>query len=171
VISLYLVDEAQPAFGAYGSGALSYLLEAITEDDEALGLGGGELGAGITGPTATKSEYKFVIPPSEVPAGSRLRLTFTLSCFCSSTTRMVFGGEYGDAGIATGIGSFTASGRSWAAPVEAPAPAPAPKPAVKGTKQLPATGVGSSGLGYLLVASAAVLAFATRRSRRAPAAL
>ena len=163
LITLYLVDEAQPAFGAYGSGVVGYALDAITNEGETVGVGGGDLGAAITAPTPSRGEYKLVIPPTVVPAGSTLRLSFTLTCFCSSTTRMVFGGEYADAGITTGIGSFSASGSP-------SAPAPAPKPAVKGAKQLPATGVASSALGYLLVASAAALAFATRRSRRTPAA-
>jgi len=77
---------------------------------------------------------------------------------------MLFGGEYADSGIKTGIGSFQAAG---GAPTGAPKPAPAPKPVVKGGSQLPATGVGASSLGYVLLLGAPAIAFATRRSRRA----
>ncbi|MGH2728546.1 MAG: hypothetical protein ACRDKS_16370, partial [Actinomycetota bacterium] len=80
-----------------------------------------------------------------------------------STMRFLYGGEYADAGIKTGFGSFQVGG----AATGAPKPTPAPKPAVKGGKQLPATGVGTSTTGYLFLVGAAVLALTHRRSRRA----
>jgi serine protease AprX len=162
--TLYLADEAQPVFGAYGTGAITYALDAVSPSGDVLGVAGGELEDGaVSGPTPTKNEYPLVVPPTMIPAGSQLRLRLQISCFCTSTMRMVYGGEFADAGFITGIGSFQVGGAS----TGAPKPAPAPKPSVKDSKQLPATGVGAPSIGYLLLLGAAVIAFATRRARRA----
>ena len=162
--TFYLVSEAQPATGAYGTGAITYALDAITSDGKTLGVAGGDLAEGaVSGPTPSKSEYPLVIPPTAVPAGATLRLRLSVSCFCTSTTRFLYGGEFADAGLKTGIGSFKVGG----ATTGAPKPASAPKPVVKGEKQLPATGVGAPSMGYLFLLGAAVIASATRRSRRA----
>jgi serine protease AprX len=164
LLTIYLVDEAQPVFGAYGSGVISYTLDAITQGGDTIGVAGGDMEDGaVVAPTPSKSEFPFVIPATEVPAGATLRLQLRFSCFCSSTQRMLFGGEFADSGLRSGFGSLKAGGAS----IGAPKPAPAPKPVVKGGPQLPATGVGGSALGYLLMLGASALALVSRRGRRA----
>jgi hypothetical protein len=159
--TFYFVDEAQPVFGAYGTGSITYALDAITQDGITIGVAGGDLSEGlITGPTPTKSEYPLVIPGTELPAGSKLRLQLFVSCFCTSTNRMLFGGEFADSGLRMGTGAFKA-GATASVPKSS-----APKPRVEGKKVLPATGVALSGLGYLLVIGAMALGIAGALMRR-----
>ena len=159
--ALYLVSEADVATDAYGDGAISYAFEALTADGKTIAIAGGDLAipAEITA-TATRVDYAFVIPPTVVPAGSELRLELSVSCFCSSAARMLYGGDYADAGVIVGVGSIVTG-------ASAPQPAPKPKPVVKGGKQLPATGVGTSRAALVLLAGAIVIGLTARRMRRA----
>jgi hypothetical protein len=156
--ALYLVSEADPVMSVYGNGAISYALDALTAEGKTVAIAGADLAitADVT-PTATKVEYPFVIPPTVVPAGAKLRLQLWLSCFCSSAARMVYGGDYADSGMVVGVGSIV-SGAS--------APKPAPKPVVEGEKHLPATGVGTSTAAYLLVLATIAVGLTARRARR-----
>ncbi|MEX2554193.1 MAG: S8 family serine peptidase [Actinomycetota bacterium] len=160
--TFYFAHESQPVLGAYGAGSITYALDAIATDGKTVGVAGGEVSDGaMAGPTPTRGEYPFVTPPTVVPAGSTLRLRFQVSCFCSGGMRMVYGGEFADSGITMGIGSLQASGTA-----SAPKPAPAAKAAVKGAKQLPATGVGTSAAGHLFMLGAATSALAVARACR-----
>ena len=167
VMTLYLADSAQPAYSvAFGSG-ITYALDAVLPNDEAIGVAGGEMSkrAEVT-PSATRGEYGFAIPPTAVPAGARLRLRLQFSGVYTSTMRMLYGGgEYADSGIVTGIGSITTGAASTGGGAK-PAPKPKPKPDVKGDDQLPATGVAASATGYLLLLGASVSVLAIHRPRR-----
>ena len=157
--ALYLVTEAEPVTSAYGGGAISYALDALTADGKTLPIAGADLALSAK-PSATPelSEYKFVVPATVVPAGAKLRLQLRVSCFCSSTQRMLYGGEYADAGMTVGVGSIVTG---------APLPPAVPRPVVKGRKELAATGVGTSVAAYLLLLGAIAIGLGVRRARRA----
>ena len=160
VLRLYLADTAQPAWSVAFASGLTYTLDALA-GDEVIGVAGGEVDA-VVSPTGDAGEYKLVIPPTVVPAGARLRLQMSFSGVYTSTMRMLYGGDYADSGITMGIGSFQVAGAKGGSS----APSPAPQPAVKATKQLPATGVGSSGVASALLVGAAFLSLASARTRR-----
>ncbi len=161
--TLYLVDEARPAFDPVLSpGLISYALDAITEDGITIGVAGGDLAdVAVSGPSVQKGEYPFDIPAAEIPAGATLRLRLQIAYVNSSATRMLFGGEFADSGIRFGIGALKAGsvGTGSSKPT-------VQKPVVKGEKHLPATGVGGSALGYLFLIGAGAGAFAVRSTRR-----
>jgi serine protease AprX len=169
VITLYLADAAQPVYDPIpdetSAPHITYALDAIDAAGEETGVSSGTIPSpALSGTSPVRGEYTLIIPPSVVPVGSTLRLRLQISAIYTSTMRMLYGGEYADAGIKTGVGSFT-TGKA-ATGGSKPAPKPKPNPEAKGGKQLPATGVGASATGTFLLLVAAALVLATTRSRR-----
>lgn len=149
----YVIDSAQPSWTAAGfSSTPAYALDAVDEEGNVTPISAGDFDKPQVTDQVTRAEYTFVVPPTVVPAGSRLRVQFWYSGFYTSGMRMVYGGpEYADAGLHLTTGVLSSSG---AAPDGAPDPAPAPDAAPDDTP-LPTTGGGAGLIGAVLLLAGA----------------
>ncbi|CAN5223527.1 hypothetical protein BH18ACT4_BH18ACT4_00380 [soil metagenome] len=85
---------------------VAYELETVGADGGVTPVAAGEAAeATIAGPTATRGEYTFVVPPQVVPAGSALRLSLRFSGVYTSTMRLLYGGPFADGGITLTTGA------------------------------------------------------------------
>ena len=98
---VYLSDAAQPLWSAGFASGVTYSLEQVDAAGETTVLATGETeDVAAVGPTPTRGEYSFDVPPVTVPAGSKLRLTLAFSGVYTSTMRLLYGGgDFADAGI------------------------------------------------------------------------
>ena len=100
-LAFYLADAAQPVWSAAFASGVTYSLEQVDPAGETTVLATGEAPElAQVGPTPTRGEYTFDVPPVTVPAGSKLRLTLGFSGVYTSTMRLLYGGgDFADAGI------------------------------------------------------------------------
>ncbi|HET9444196.1 MAG TPA: S8 family serine peptidase [Acidimicrobiales bacterium] len=107
-IVVYLADTLQPAWSAAFESSLHYTVEAVGADGSVTPLATGDAQDPVfVGPQATRGEYAFDMPPTAVPAGSRLRVSLRFSGVYTSTMRMLFGGGgFADAGISLTTGTL-----------------------------------------------------------------
>ncbi len=108
----HLVTESHPIYSLAFASRLTYQIDAVDDDGNLLTpVGGGEVLADI-GPTPTMGSYPLDIPVTPVPAGARLRLNMQFSGVYTSAMRLLWGGEYGDAGLTLQTGQLVPAGRS-----------------------------------------------------------
>ncbi|MFP5307623.1 MAG: S8 family serine peptidase, partial [Gammaproteobacteria bacterium] len=111
MLKLWLVDTLQPLWSnAFGSG-LTYQLDAVDDAGETLvAISGGDIGAPIVGAEPTLGEYALAVPPTEIPAGARLRLRTRISGVYTSTMRLLWGGDFADTGLQLTTGKLDSGG-------------------------------------------------------------
>lgn len=106
LLTLYLVNESEPAYSAAFASGLTYQLDAVDDAGQVItAIAGGEVTA-VVGGTPTLGEYALQIPPTQIPPGARLRLNLLFSGFYSSNMRLLWGGEYGASGITLTTGTI-----------------------------------------------------------------
>ena len=110
-LTLYLVDSASSLWTSAGTSEITYVLDAVNAAGQATPVSSGKIERVIDGPdevgsTPVRADYGFAVTPTEVPAGSILRIQLRFSGAWTATMQMVFGGAYSDAGLALGTGRF-----------------------------------------------------------------
>ena len=99
LLTLYLATEVYPIYSLAFSSSISYQLDALDSDGNLLmAVGAGE-DLSIVGATPEQGLYPFSLPPTTVPAGAQLRLQLNFSGVYTSAMRLVWGGDYADAGL------------------------------------------------------------------------
>ena len=98
----YLADASGDA--AAGGGLIAdvdYALDAIDDSGNVLTAiaGGSIVDGGQASADPVFSAYPLEIPAASVPAGARLRLRLTYSGVYSSSMRLIWAGDYSDAGL------------------------------------------------------------------------
>jgi serine protease AprX len=100
LLKLWLADALQPLWSNAFAATLSYQLDAIDDAGAVLvAVSGGDVSAPVVGAQPTLGEYALALPPTEIPAGARLRLRLRISGIYTSTMRLLWGGEFADTGI------------------------------------------------------------------------
>ncbi|MGH2771465.1 MAG: S8 family peptidase, partial [Actinomycetota bacterium] len=100
VLTLHLVDSAQPAYSPAFVSNVDYTLEALDSSGNATPIAGGTAGSLVqAGPAPTRGEYLLEVPPTTVAPGALLRLQLRFSGIYTSTMRLLYGGRYGDSGL------------------------------------------------------------------------
>ncbi len=106
MLGTWLATEVQPVYSAAFGSRLTYAIDAVDDNGNViLALAGGDL-IPLIGPTPTFSDLAFQVPTTTVPAGARLRLQMSFSGVYTSAMRLVWGGDYGDAGLLLQTGSL-----------------------------------------------------------------
>ncbi len=118
LLTLHLVDSAQPAYSSAFASNLDYTLEALDSSGNATPIASGTASPLVqAGPAATRGEYLLKVPPTTVAPGALLRLQLRFSGIYTSTMRLLYGGRYGDSGLTLTTGQ---------SPSAAVVPAPPP---------------------------------------------
>lgn len=98
----YLADALADASSAGGLIAdMAYQLDAVDDAGNVISAiaGGSLVDAGLAAPAPVFNEWTFDVPTSTVSAGSSLRLRMQFSGVYSSTMRLIWAGEFSDAGL------------------------------------------------------------------------
>ncbi len=107
----HLVTETHPIYSLAFASGLTYQIDAVDDAGNLITpIGGGEVLAAI-GPTPTMGSYPLEIPPTAVPAGARLRLNLQFSGVYTSAMRLLWGGDYADAGLTLQTGRLVTASR------------------------------------------------------------
>lgn len=105
-LTTYLVSELYPIYSVAFGSSLDYQIDAVDAAGELLiSVAGGSL-TPMVGPTPTLGALNFDIPTTTLPAGSRLRLRMSFTGVYTSSMRLVWGGEFSDAGLSLQTGSL-----------------------------------------------------------------
>lgn len=121
-LRIALVDNPQPVYGAAFGSALTYAIDAVDDSGAVLlPVASGEVPSSALqiGSTPQIGSYQLAVPPTPLPAGARLRLHMQFSGVYTSTMRLLWAGDYADAGLSLQTGVLALPGR--AAPAN-PAP-------------------------------------------------
>ncbi|MGB1558453.1 MAG: S8 family serine peptidase, partial [Oceanococcaceae bacterium] len=109
LLSLYLADTPQPVYGVLFGSALTYQLDAIDPEGTLISaVASGEVPSSslAVGSTPAHGIYPLPVPTTDLPANARLRLRMQFSGVYTSTMRLLWGGEYGDAGLSLQTGAL-----------------------------------------------------------------
>jgi hypothetical protein len=118
-LRFYLTDPAEPAWVAAQNPRVSIEIDAVDENGELLLAAGsaewtvcsGSPRVCNTGPQPVGGNYTVNIPPTTLPAGSRVSVLVFESAAVASASRTVYGGagltgNYSDAGITLTTGTL-----------------------------------------------------------------
>ncbi|MGJ8668489.1 MAG: S8 family peptidase [Oceanococcus sp.] len=155
MLRIYLADTLETIYGLAFGSTLTYQLDAVDDAGQVLTpIAAGEVPSSElqVGSTATIGVHPLSIPATDLPAGSRIRLQMQFSGVYTSTMRLLWAGEFADAGLTLQTGEVVIPGEERQSPLTAVAPTSISEPSVRG---------GSVGLSLLLI-----LALGSRFRRR-----
>lgn len=88
--TIHIADEAHSAWSNAFASTPSYTLSAVAEDGTVTPIAGSDLEYQGTG----EQTFEIGIPPTEIPAGSAIRLELNFTGFYTSASRLLYGGEF-----------------------------------------------------------------------------
>lgn len=104
-LTLYLADPAAPLYSGTLAALIDYDLALVGADGKVTSVTKGRLDKdAVVDSAAKRGEYLLQVPPTAVPAGSRLRLQLRFNGAYASAMRMYYGKGYADAGLAVTLG-------------------------------------------------------------------